>query len=93
VSALKLNDVEIDPAKIESVVFDKAGAQIKAKGVTVSSGTAAELTVPQNTLMVRLKDGTGFSARGPEAKEALNLLKKLRDEQQLNFPVTINESK
>ena len=77
-SVLKLNDVEIDPDQIGRVIFDKAGAHVGANAVTVSSGPAEDLTVPQDTLIVRLKDGTGLAVRGEQADEVFALLKRFK---------------
>jgi len=74
---LRLSDVEIEVAEVQSATLSKKGARINPKAVTVGSG-AEELTVAQDVLIVRLKDGTELSVRGDEAQTAYEQLEGLQ---------------
>jgi hypothetical protein len=83
------SDMEIDVADVESATLSKKGARINPKAVTVSSG-AEELTVAQDVLIVRLKDGTELSVRGDEAQSVYSQLQARRQKQGLTFKLNTN---
>ena len=92
-SKIQLGDEnEIDPVQIASASLEEKGAKISSKTVTVGSGGGEDLRVPEDSLIVRLKDGSEFIVRGEQkAKRAWDLLTQTRDKQHLEFSMNINK--
>ena len=91
-SELALSDqIAVDPTQIESVRLDKKGAKISSKVVSVASGDWQDLTVPEDSLIVRLKDGSEFVIRGEqEAKRAWDALSQARNQHRLSFESSVS---
>ena len=86
------DDNEIDPSQIASASLEEKGAKVTSKVVSVGSGDWEDLRVPEDSLIVRLKDGGEFVIRGErEAKKAWDLLTKARDQQHLEFSMNVNK--
>ncbi len=85
-------DIEVDPTQIASVTLEKKGAKISSKVVSVSSGEWQDLRVPEDSLIVRLSDGSEFAIRGEqEAKTAWDQLRAAKEGQSLGFGMNISD--
>jgi CRISPR/Cas system CMR subunit Cmr4 (Cas7 group RAMP superfamily) len=94
VSTIQLSDdIQVDPSQITSVTFEEKGAKISGNAVTVGSGGDwGDLRVPEDSLIVRLIDGSEFVIRGEqEAKRALDVLKQAKNQGQFKFEVGNNQ--
>jgi len=94
VSTIRLSDeIEVDPTQITSVTLEKKGAKISAKVVSVSSGDWQDLRVPQDSLVVRLSDGSEFVVRGEqEAQRAWDQLEQSKQQSKLAFGMSVNQA-
>lgn len=92
-SKIQLNqEIEVELTEIESASLEKKGAKISSKVVSVSSGDWEDLRVPEDSFIVRLKDGAEFVIRGEkEARSAWDQLKLAKDQQSLAFGMNINK--
>jgi len=90
-SSLQLSaDIKVEATEIESVTLDKKGAKLGGKAVTVGSG-AEELRVPEDVLIIRLKDGSQMAIRGAEAQRAFELLSQAAKQQGSQFELSTNQ--
>ena len=86
-------NIEVDPAQIASVTLDEKGAKVNARAVTVASGDWQDLRVPEDSLLVRLHDGSEFVIRGKEeAAAAWEQLQRAKEGGKLDFPMTRNQA-
>ncbi len=86
-STIRLSDdIEVEPTQIASVTLESKGAKINSKVVSVSSGDWQDLRVPEDSLVVRLKDGGEFVIRGEQpARKGWDDLQQVKDQQHLDF--------
>ncbi len=90
-SSLRLSaDIQVEATEIESATLDKKGAKLTGKAITVGSG-AEDLRVPEDVLIVRLKDGSQLAVRGSDAQSAYQLLSQAAKQQTGAFKLTTNQ--
>jgi hypothetical protein len=87
VSTIQLSqDIQVDPLQIASAKLDKKGSKISSGAITVSSEGSQDLQVPDDSLIVKLEDGSEFVIRGEkEAKAAWDLLNEIKIKEKLSF--------
>jgi hypothetical protein len=85
------DDIAVDAAQIDAVRLEEKGAKISSRVVSVAAGDVPDLTVPEDSVIVRLKDGSEFVIRGEEAaKRAWSELEKARQASGASFESTVN---
>ncbi len=79
-------DIQVDASQIASAKLDKKGSKISSGAITVTSDGSQELQVPEDSLIVKLEDGSEFVIRGEkEAKAAWDILNGLKTKEKLSF--------
>jgi hypothetical protein len=85
---VKLPDgTEIDPTQIDGIKLSKRGAPLGRRVVSIPAGTPEDLTVPEDVLIIRLKDESEISVRGSEAEIVFGQLNRIQEERRLDFRV------
>jgi hypothetical protein len=79
------DDTEIDLAQIESATLSKKGASLGARVVSIPAGDAEDLTVAEDVLAIRLKDGSEVAVRGHDAEDVFGALSQLQDDFHFDF--------
>jgi hypothetical protein len=79
------DDTEIDLAQIDSVTLSKKGASLGAKVVSIPAGDSEDLTVAEDVLAIRLKDGSEVAVRGDDAEDVFGALSQLEDDHRMDF--------
>jgi hypothetical protein len=79
------DDTEIDLAQIESATLSKKGASLGARVVSIPAGDAEDLTVAEDVLAIRLKDGSEVAVRGQDAEDVFGALSHLQDDYSMDF--------
>lgn len=79
--------IEIDPAQIEGIKLSKKGASLGQRVIGIPGGSAKELTVPEDVLIIRLKDESEIAVRGDDAERVFEQLSQIQNEQKLEFRV------
>jgi hypothetical protein len=87
------DDTEIDLAQIESVTLSKKGASLGARVVSIPAGDAEDLTVAEDVLAIRLKDGSEVAVRGHDAEDVFGALSRLQDDHRMDFRMEIKRPK
>jgi hypothetical protein len=79
------DDTEIELAQIESVTLSKKGSSLGAKAVSLPMGDSEDLTVAEDVLVIRLKDGSEVAVRGDDAEDVFGALSQLQDDYHIDF--------
>ena len=79
------DDTEIELTQIESVTLSKKGASLGARVVSVPMGDSEDLTVAEDVLAIRLKDGSEVAVRGHDAEDVFGALSHLQDDYRMDF--------
>jgi hypothetical protein len=79
------DDTEIDLAQIQSATLSKKGASLGARVVSIPAGDAEDLTVAEDVLAIRLKDGSEVAVRGHDAEDVFGALSQLQDDFHFDF--------
>jgi hypothetical protein len=83
------DDTEIELTQIESVTLSKKGASLGARVVSVPMGDSEDLTVAEDVLAIRLKDGSEVAVRGDDAEDVFGALSQLQDDYRMDFRMEI----
>lgn len=76
---------DIDLKQISRVRLAKKGAGLGIAEVSTSTGDAEPLTVPEDSLTIRLKNNSQVAVRGDAAQIVFDQLSRLQDEARLDF--------
>jgi hypothetical protein len=87
------DDTEIELAQIESVTLSKKGSSLGARVVSIPMGDSEDLTVPEDVLVIRLKDGSEVAVRGDDAEDVFGALGQLQDDYRVDFRMEIKSPK
>ena len=79
------DDTEVELGQIESVTLSKKGASLGARVVSIPMGDSEDLTVAEDVLAIRLKDGSELAVRGHDAEDVYGALSQLQDDFHLDF--------
>jgi hypothetical protein len=79
------DDTEVELAQIERVTLRKKGSSLGARVVSVPMGDSQDLTVAEDVLAIRLKDGSEVAVRGDDAEDVFAALSQLQDDFHVDF--------
>jgi hypothetical protein len=79
------DDTEIELGQIERVVLSKKGASLGPRVVSSPARDAEHLTVAEDVLAIRLKDGSEVAVRGHDAEDVFGALSQLQDDFHFDF--------
>ena len=79
-------DVTLDPETIQSVIYVKSGSKIEAVIAAAGSPMRADLSTPNDEVIIHSANGSAVAIRGQEASQrAWEQLTKIREEKHLSF--------
>jgi hypothetical protein len=79
------DDTEIELGQIERVILSKKGASLGPRVVSIPARDAEHLTVAEDVLAIRLKDGSEVAVRGHDAEDVFGALSQLQDDFHFDF--------